>query len=82
MSNQNERCKNCRFYYSTAYDEVCRRYPPVPLEVTEDNSHGPNYHHSTHLVINSYFPSVDDDGWCGEWLAEKEKTDEQETHSG
>lgn len=75
-----QKCGNCRYYYSTAYDTMCRRYPPVPLEVTEEHSVPPNYHHDTRLVINSYYPEVDDTSWCGEW--KQEETDEQGTHSG
>lgn len=48
-----ESCSTCRFFYCLGRWEICRRYPP---QVYSDG----NYNSES-------YPSVNSDGWCGEY---------------
>lgn len=51
-----EYCGNCKFF-SPGIEEAdsCRRHPPIVL--------------GDSLTYESYFPDVDSNAWCGEWVS-------------
>jgi hypothetical protein len=66
------KCWNCQ--YSVDFEEnekgeptkgMCRRYPPSPC--TMDISDNPD-------ILNSTFPEVNEDDWCGEWRDENNES--------
>lgn len=58
-----ENCKKCYFFFKkTAEGGDCRKNPPTPALVTSNPVIGP----STPGII-SYWPPVQNTGWCGEY---------------
>ncbi len=64
-----ENCGNCRFVKSVMGGLFCRRYPPtVQMGFRPDPLLG-----QPRITIESHFPPIQKDGWCGEWLPEMEQ---------
>jgi hypothetical protein len=55
-------CKTCRFFldHGPGYDNVCRRYPPLPMATTRHGFAG------EYAAVESKYPQVSCDDWCGE----------------
>lgn len=63
MFAQEESCGTCQFYM--ANPKVCRRHPPVPLMIGVRQ--GIAQLTQNEPVIQSVFPSMAPNGWCGEY---------------
>jgi hypothetical protein len=61
-----ESCGNCRFYMS--HVKVCRRGPPTPIMVGVKHGMGIG----NEPVIQSYFPPMAPNGWCGDHRSSEE----------
>lgn len=61
-----EQCENCRFWKENStsnYEGHCQRYPRVVVVWPMTDQDGPS--------IDSAYPQVCADEWCGEWQAVK-----------
>jgi hypothetical protein len=60
-----DHCETCRFFYSDASGQICRRFPPTPFvhHMVKDESMN-----ITQLGQISLHPAVNPAlGWCGEF---------------
>lgn len=53
-------------YFQSQQDKqgICRRYPPSPLAIAEQNLLKGGV---IEVNIRPYFPTMMTHGWCGEW---------------
>lgn len=58
-------CRTCMFWLNENESKQgsCRRFPPVPVAVIEQNL----LKGTPEMVIKPFFPTMLDFGWCGEW---------------
>lgn len=63
MFTQEETCSTCAFYMASP--KVCRRYPPATLMLGVRQ--GIATISGNEPVIQSVFPNMAPNGWCGEY---------------
>lgn len=64
------RCDACGYYQSSTVppksDGLCRRYPPTQIA----------YAQTAQAPMTTYWPTVKNNDWCGEWIVIPPAADE------
>lgn len=65
-------CRDCRYYEKVDKDMkqgICRKFPPsvFPFPVQGKVSLNPGMPNMVGMQLQSFFPPVMDDCWCGKW---------------
>ena len=76
MNTETDGCWNCKWCHNvgcgeTRSDAYCQRFPPQSVS---SGHHPDEDFHNEESVKHWFYPSVDNDDWCGEWTA-KDKPD-------
>ena len=62
MSEREERCENCKFWFRLNAYGHCRRYPPIPSMYADSDGRG-----SYVGIAETNWPETSVGQWCGEY---------------